>query len=203
MVRVGKEKQAFNVHKNILCGASSYFKAALDGGFVESQTQTLELLEDKVEVFGHFLPWLYSGNVRAEGNGSDGCNDDGLFLMIDLYLFGEMRGIPELQNKAIDELIRENNSTERVPTGLLNRIYDGTPVGSPLRRLMVDVTAQDGELTQNGWFAAIKEDEYPKEFLVDLVCAMYTLHNDGGCGSSIDFLSCMYAYHVAISEERL
>ncbi|KAK4692430.1 hypothetical protein P7C71_g4777, partial [Lecanoromycetidae sp. Uapishka_2] len=51
---VGPAKKVFKIHKEILCSASTYFRAALNGGFKEAEEQTVELPDDKVKVFKYF-----------------------------------------------------------------------------------------------------------------------------------------------------
>ena len=40
---VGPEAKVLNIHKQILCGASSYFNAALKGKFKEAQEQKINI----------------------------------------------------------------------------------------------------------------------------------------------------------------
>ena len=72
----------------------------------------------------------------------------------------------------------------------VQRAYEGTLVGSPLRRLMVDMHNYHGH---DGW---IKE-ENNMEFLVDLVRDMFTIRTQPSgpdpTGAAVD--SCPYHHH--------
>ena len=60
---VGPDRKVFSLHKRLLCENSEYFKAALEGSFKEATTQSIELLDDKVEIFKVFQHWLYTGTL--------------------------------------------------------------------------------------------------------------------------------------------
>jgi hypothetical protein len=64
--KVGPEKTPFNIHKTLLCRAAPYFKATLEGNFLEGQNQVLELPEDDAPTFQRFQLWLYSNDMLEE-----------------------------------------------------------------------------------------------------------------------------------------
>ena len=63
---------------------------------------------------------------------------------MELYILGEHLLDASLRNAVIKEIVRlstlsdENNDTYLMPHILSNMCYDGTPTGSPLRRMIVD-----------------------------------------------------------------
>ena len=158
------------VYKDILCRSAPYFKAALErGGFKESKDQVLELPDDDPVAFSHFQLWLYTGNI-IESHESP--KDIPWEVLIDLYLFGDARGIPRLQNEAIDLFIEKSDVMNEIPSGELNFIYQNTVDGSPLRKLMVDMMTFDAVLTDSMWFDE-EPTLYPQQFLFDLAKSLY------------------------------
>ena len=158
------------VHKDILCRSAPYFKAALEGGFKESEDQVLELPNDDPVVFSHFQLWLYTGNILES---HESAKDIDWNVLINLYLFGDIRGIPRLQNEAIDLFIDKYVAMNQIPRDQLNHIYENTLDGSPLRKLMVDVYTFRATLTKDHWFNEERKALYPQQFLIDLAKSLY------------------------------
>ena len=194
VVKVGAKKKNFNVHKHLLCKSAAYFKAALEGSFIEAKSQILELPEEKVAVFEHFVFWIYTDQVLQEGQTLD---DISWHLLFHLYVFSEARGITILQNKVIDVLIDKSHYHGKIPTQYLNYIHGNTRESSPIRRLFVDWAAHEGTLNEV-WFNEEDNSDYPKAFLIDLVCALYKLkHVDQA--TRRDFQISRSEYHVTPS----
>lgn len=61
---VGSEKQCFHIHESLLCQASDFFKAACNSNFKEADG-VIDLPEQNLEVFKHFIYWLYTGKLRG------------------------------------------------------------------------------------------------------------------------------------------
>lgn len=115
-------------------------------------------------------------------------------LSTGLYIFGESRGIPVLQNTTIDLLIDKQTTENIVPTNLLHRVYENLSDNSPLRKLLVDWSSSLGGLDM--WFkTSATVDQCPKEFLVDLTVALY-LHKKGTQLVVGNFKSVKGNYHV-------
>jgi hypothetical protein len=62
-LRVGatNKKTHLQIHKGLLCKASPYFRAALERGFKEAETQIIEWPEEELETVRIFQLWLYYG----------------------------------------------------------------------------------------------------------------------------------------------
>ncbi|KAM0797441.1 hypothetical protein BDR22DRAFT_440417 [Usnea florida] len=169
-VKVGHEK-TFIVYRDILCRSAPYFKAALEGGFKESQDQVLELPDDDPTAFSHFQLWLYTGNILESHKSA---KDIDWRVLISIYLFGDVRGIPGLQNEAIDVLIDKLEAMNKIPVNQIPRIYKNTLDGSPLRKLVVDLfTHEKIPLTDDYWFHEERKPKYPQQFLIDLAKSLY------------------------------
>ena len=183
-VKVGPNRSLFRFHKKILCNAALYFEAAFKGGFVEAKDQALLLPDESPVMFKLFELWVYTGNFLAKDESEA---DISWLSLLDLYIFGEKCGVPDLQNAAIDVLIDKQSSQKIIPTDTLVRIYDNTPEDSSLRRLFVDWMANLVNLIPNDkyasepaearchWFNEESRDKYPKDFLFDLAIAQSQL----------------------------
>lgn len=203
-VKVGPGKKLFKLHKKILCNVAPYFEAAFEGGFVEVTEQVLELPDEDAAMFRHFELWVYTGDVLATGESDADISWDSL---VGLYIFGEIRGIPNLQNAAIDALIDKQSSQNAIPTRFLPRVYDSTPEDSSLRRLFVDWVACLAAMIPNDrytptppeaphqWFKKTARMNYPKDFLFDLAFAQYQLRTGDKTVMS-DFKSKRADYYV-------
>lgn len=183
-MRVGHAKTLFKIHKQLLFNSTPYFKAAFDGNFIEAKEQTLELPEENVVMFKRFQLWLYTNYVLEKGEEP---TEIDWITLAELYIFGEMCGIPDLQNAAIDILINKHCKQNAIPTNTFCLVYEKTPKDSSLRRLCVDWMAclakfrpNDGHApTHPGasydWFQEVRRNRYPKDFLFDLVIALSEL----------------------------
>jgi len=189
---VGAEKRSFSIHKNLLCNAAPYFKAALDGGFAESKSQVLELPEDDEEVFERFVLWLYTNKLLEENQTME---DVSWEILLGLYIFGEARGISGLQNEVIDTFIDKQEVADLIPTNRAPRIYENTPTDSPLRRLLVDWTAYQAILSPSEWDFEEEDDLCPKQFLYDVIFVLYDLRNENR-PAEMDFTASRSDYHV-------
>ena len=198
VVKVGEEKRTFHIHKNLLCKAAAYFRAALEGSFAEAQNQILELSEDHVDVFERFILWLYADRVLRTTETTDDVSWD---LLINLYVFGETRGIADLQNAVIDILIDKKSYLDAIPTNWTNHLYDNTPENSPLRRWLVDITACHGKLTRDTWFNDKCTARFPDAFLYDLIFALYAKNNKGNSREK-NFKASRSDYHVRSIEQE-
>ena len=61
---IGPEKHCFPIHKNLVCNASDFFKAACNGPFKEADGVVC-LPEQDPKIFKHFIYWLYTGRTRG------------------------------------------------------------------------------------------------------------------------------------------
>ena len=78
----------FEAPRLLLYQVSSYFGAALAGGFQEGATQTISMAEDEVSMFELFIHWLCCGKFTMAEE-----DFDSLSL---LFFLGHIRAIPSL-----------------------------------------------------------------------------------------------------------
>jgi hypothetical protein len=126
-IKVGRGPHAglFTVPKALLCNSSAYFKAALNGTFIEGQTQTIDLDDEDPSVFRTYLAWLYQEqlNSRDIEEELDDPQDFGLHIA-ELIVFADKRGIDELKNDAISMLLDYLRKNGLAALKVINYIYD-------------------------------------------------------------------------------
>ena len=64
-IYVGPEEKVFDLHKELLCSKSKFFRAAFEGSFREAGEEAMKLPEQNVETFQYFVHWLYSGKLTG------------------------------------------------------------------------------------------------------------------------------------------
>ncbi len=161
----------------------------MEGEFKEAKDQVLRLPEDDPEMFTHFEFWLYTGSVLES---HESAKDISYKILTDVYLFGEARGIPELQNEAINVYIDKIRADKMFTIEWLNRVYENTLDSSPLRKLLVDYVTFNVDLTK---MSEKEQPLYPQQFLFDLVKS-FCEHRIGTKERVTDFRAVRSNYHV-------
>ncbi|KAM0797440.1 hypothetical protein BDR22DRAFT_892292 [Usnea florida] len=138
-VNVGPTRERFGIHKSLLSHHSSYFKAALEGGFEESKTGVINLRDEDPDVFWAFKEWLYSDAVAYQHYPT---HDGKWSALINFYVFAEKNIIPKFQNALIDAMIGFASESETYTKRVISLAWVNTPTSSPLRTFLVDVYAR-------------------------------------------------------------
>ena len=137
-IAVGPDQRRFGVHKGRISCYSTFFKALFSGSFKEASSDTVLLPDDDPEIFDIVHIWLTIDCLTQSVNGEDvDCTSRQL---IDVFIFGDKYGMPELRNMAINCLI-EWVAEKQGLTAHFAHAYEHTTKNSPLRRLLVDVFA--------------------------------------------------------------
>ncbi|KAF2660741.1 hypothetical protein K491DRAFT_774638 [Lophiostoma macrostomum CBS 122681] len=165
-ITVGSEKkESFCVHKNLICERSAFFANALKPEWVKANGKKIELQDDDPEIFSLYLQLLYTDKLPVKGRetpkssdnlkkSSDREHDDfwrskdaECIQICQLYILADKLQDVTSKNTVVDaiiELLQEIEVLEDADLGpfldfdVINRVYDGTPESSPLRRLMTD-----------------------------------------------------------------
>lgn len=164
---VGPGQESYTVHKDLICAKSPVFEAACNGNFIEGIQGIVRLPEDKPETFVLLLEWLYTERV-AESDNAKVVDWHGI---ASLYVLAEKLQIHEIKNSVVDTWIRKAEDTKEIPLHEVPYVYYNTPEGAPLRQLLVDMVACDGE-TESVRQAM---DGLPWEFLLDLAVTLLRL----------------------------
>lgn len=169
-ITVGKRPndKVFYAHKGLLCYVSDYFRAALRGSFKEAREKKVHLSEDSVEVFRAFHNLIYTSRLH------DGTTTLLFRTLSEIFAFGEARGIPILQNAAVNEIIFSvGQNWQHTCAEDLIWIYNNTANNSPLRRLWADIFATLRKPEGAEIWLTLKDDvlRHNTTFLVDVLIA--------------------------------
>lgn len=192
-IKVGLQKQPFNMHKKLLCDTSGYFRAALNGNFQESKNQAIEMAEDSADVFCYFQYWAYTGVIEQKPRDS---TEISWHTLAGIYIFAEARCIPALQNMAIDIFIGKHESSPRAPIEEYRYIYENTAEQSPVRRFLAEWAAHRGALSKD-WFH--DRTIYPTDFAIDLSLALYDRAQNKTTYDIGAFWSARSRYHIEVA----
>ncbi|KAF7893301.1 uncharacterized protein EAF02_000839 [Botrytis sinoallii] len=126
-ITIGKEKQKFTLHKQLLCESVEYFRAAFSaGGFQESHSSCMDMPEDDPEAFELFVHWLYRGEVRRATKLTD------IDQFLKLYVFSE-----KFQEQ-LDGVWRNTSSTSPLRKWLIRllvyNVWDDERSGTPEKK---------------------------------------------------------------------
>lgn len=64
VIYVGPKKTKYNLHENLLCDKSDFFKTAFRSGFKETEAKTLSMPEDSVDAFDYLVNFLYCSEIH-------------------------------------------------------------------------------------------------------------------------------------------
>ena len=171
---VGPEEKKMFVHGTYLTDCSDFFKAALKKEWTEGQTRVIKFPEEDSETMAHFMAFVYHGQLPF--NGILPTKKDHFTarwpILIELYLYGERFLYPIIQDAVINEILRltriacADGSTWYPSCKDVEKVYRGTPEGSPLRQLMVDMHVVQGD---KNWLS----ETASAQFLLDVAKAFY------------------------------
>ncbi|KAL9128009.1 MAG: hypothetical protein Q9217_003235, partial [Psora testacea] len=133
-VIVGPDKTTFTLHRGLLCRCFKYFNALLNGAFMESSNDIVELPEEDPGVFEIVHMWLYTSQLAHSVDGKD--RPCSFLQLVNLYIFGDKFHSEGLRIDAIDQLIlRVAEDKKYIPNPAY--VYENTAASSPLRKLLV------------------------------------------------------------------
>lgn len=177
---VGENATVIHAHESVIRSKSPFFAAALSKNWKEGSELRVRLPEDQPEIVKLYVQWLYSRKIfinwTTEIDKWDGNQSlPEYFTLAHLYVLGEKCCDVMFKNAVVDAFLRRMGKkigkSRWYPIGkVADIVYNGTPSISRLRKLMVDAHVRCG---YGNWVGAPSEDQN-KEFLVDLVHAMYT-----------------------------
>ncbi|KAK7532441.1 uncharacterized protein J3D65DRAFT_106652 [Phyllosticta citribraziliensis] len=138
---VGREQQAFTVHRTLLCRQSRFFINAFTGPWSEGRTGAMRLPDVEPEIMSAFVDWLYTAKPpHAE-------------IALDLYVFADCYQMHRLKNAIVTSLYAHwtewNDILGQVEVKMdtlpgaqqLHFAMDNLPETSPLLQLMFAIHA--------------------------------------------------------------
>lgn len=179
----------FVIYEGLLAHYSSYFRAALKKEWLGEGTRSLSLPEDNPETFNFFYHWLYTGKLYTKPAAKGEIPMEPLTIC-DVYIFGDMRGIPELCNSAIDLLYQRIRQLQCFPVYILKHVYGNTPDNAALRKLLVDLKVGHSPFGEKSTC-----DAFPPRFLHEV---LQTLSREN---VKLAYLSCTTAKEERAAEK--
>lgn len=154
---VGKSEKPFYIHLNLLCDASSFFRAAFTGDFKESSEEMMKLPEDDESIFSLFIDWLYhqryemlpeqdhddsdddDDNADDDNVEYEGCEGDRFHQAFQLFVLAEKYDVSNLKSLIIERLFAEGSVCIWSPSDAsIAYLYAHTTRSSGIRRLVAD-----------------------------------------------------------------
>jgi hypothetical protein len=168
--------KTYSIHKKLLCDSSTYFKAALNNGFVETKEQTITLDDEDPAIFRTFALWLYEGKLNKKTLPLDvyiGVLEN---YLLKLYVFADKRGIGNLANDTIT-MLAAYWSENRVILSEVAWAVRLVSCSSKLYDLCLDMLVigfrEEGMSSLDR--CRLDALELPKEFLLDLLSKCHEL----------------------------
>jgi len=150
----------------------------MNGNWAEREESLIKLPEDDPKIFATYINHVYTSTIATRATdeprlGTIICDE--LVCLCKLYVLGEKLCDPAAKNATIEAILTA--STEKDGKGQwyyplrssIKIIYDGTPAGSPGRRLMADLWTNFSIKTD---YFAESAQSLPKEFWFDLALAL-------------------------------
>ena len=147
-VTVGKgpTQRTFYIHKPVLEAKSEFFRACLNGNFVESENEgRIELPDDDPEVFGYVARWLYGRPARVKEGVSP-------VTLVDFYVFADKLMNEDLKNQAMD-MLQEYHEGAQIKMATLQRLVDRNLKECNCMSYLVRQAAHDMVVYGNGMWA--------------------------------------------------
>jgi hypothetical protein len=164
---VGVDQHAFYVPEKPLRQYSTFFDTALKKEWQEGKTKEVYMPEDDHDVFNIYLHWLLLGTFPCKD--PDTASDPKGFIMLaKIYCLAEKLIDPRCQNAVLDTMVLCHQKERWCPAQTTaTTIYEGTPRGSPARKLLVDMHLLRGRKD----FLFDEPAHNNHEFLYDLAVA--------------------------------
>ena len=158
-ILVGENSTPFSIHRDQLCEASSFFKAAFQGNFLEGSEMRMRLPEEEKHTFELFIEWLYNRSYEI-CNIEDEAEGEGFMEPIKLYILADKYDVTVLKSHVITQLFALRNEKWVPDSDTVAYAYVHTPRSSHLRKFLADWWACQVDLA---WFRSEEAQEWFEE----------------------------------------
>lgn len=135
---VGKNKTPFYVHINLLCDASSFFKAAFTSQFREGSEKKMDLPEEDEALFDLFVQWLYHRQYEIPPSPKDKAKNGGRYMQtMKLYVFADKYDISSLRSLIVEKMFAVDKKGV-LTLDAVAYLYENTSPNASMRRLLAD-----------------------------------------------------------------
>lgn len=170
---VENSRTTFYVHKRVLCAPSPFFQAACKVEWMKPEEKAIKLTEDSPEAVRAMIYWMYHNKVsipkniynNTVGKSAKDSMKTGWGLFAQLFALAEKYQIRQLKNRCMDAILCYEEK-EVIDFGVVPFIYGNTPLGSPPRRIFVEMAVK--EMTMEG-FDEQRDKLACAEFSLDLL----------------------------------
>lgn len=165
---VGPDEVPFGIHLDFIRARSTFFRDHFKANETENIEHVVKLKDTLPEIFGYAQNFLFTGEVVPESGEMASYE-----TLIGLWKLGHALGIDGLCDKTLSAMVECRRTTGKIPaTPLLVQVWQDTPEGSSLRKLLLTWAAEymrssDGRQE----FAR----SLPQEVLSELVVTMSSL----------------------------
>ncbi|KAI4657952.1 uncharacterized protein J4E78_006342 [Alternaria triticimaculans] len=177
------DTERLQVHRGVLGKSSEFFRRAMKPEWTDRKedSKTLDLPEDSANIVTDYIKWLYDGEIpigsraahEATHDSSAGEAEKFLAQLARAYVFAERIMDVKYKNALFQAIYTAQNKFGLcMGNESVKIVYDGTPSGSPLRRLIAaDVAhkAYDDLKEGGGWMEDL--ESYSREALIDALQA--------------------------------
>ncbi len=158
-VSVDAKLKTWHLPKKLLTTNSTFFAAALDGGFAEQDSKTVTLPEVGAEDFELWVQWLYLGELKYEEDDEPRLCD--YKELVRLWSIGDMLGCPMFQNETVTCIVTamsgHGTQSHGIQPELVAFIWDTCAPGSKLRKFAIDQCILDARM---GRFKGASEEAH-------------------------------------------
>ena len=130
----GNAKKVWHLPEKLLKSKSTFFTAALEGGFAEGLSKIVTLPEEDPDLFENYIEWLYVGfNESTEWDGE---------TLVDQWTLGDRLGCAVMQDDVMCKLIKYYDDLV-IDLDTLQKIYEVSAAGSKIRQFVIDLCLHD------------------------------------------------------------
>ncbi|CAN9104502.1 hypothetical protein CC77DRAFT_1047498 [Alternaria alternata] len=157
-IRVGEAPNTkdFIAHEAFLTSRSEFFRRAMNGNWKEAETCIINLPDDTAEAFACYINHVYTGQLPTTSKTTSELKkltveefehhvNDQYRIIFDVFVLSEKLQDVTTKNAMMEAALATAGLVAidglwRVPTcHVVNAVYNGTPAGSPARRLVTDL----------------------------------------------------------------
>lgn len=187
-IRVGDSEkyQDFVAHESFLTSRSEFFRLALKKEWKEAESRLVKLPDDDPYIFAIYLNVVYTGHVNTVRMPQEEVKalDEHTFRvhlaneyrdLLHLYILAEKLQDIEAKNAAITAVVEVAQVTSGEGTwmapglSVADIVYEGTPEGSPLRRLLIELFSG---LPVSYILCEVHKREYHTDFIKDIAAKL-------------------------------
>lgn len=176
---VGPSEEEWTIHEGLVTETSAFFAAAVKKVWAEGQSKRVKLPEEDANIFHLYARWLYEGKLLVrpspgkQEQGRAETHREEQALLVECYILGDKLQDSSSRNTVINSLLActlkgDGSGSLWWPVQCVDRVYEVTCSGSPLRRLFVEMYTYHAH-SDPSWVDTINNGEFGKELARELI----------------------------------